>query len=225
MKLITLKIGITNCYILGEDNQVLIDTGEIGKAEGFKKGFAHYSVNPTDIKLIILTHTHWDHTGCLSELVELTGAKVLVHASEAERLRNGEVVMPSGITTWGRFIVKNVLGKMVPPQLQSYDADIVMDGPEYPLSDYGVNATVIHTPGHSPGSISIVYEDNLIFVGDMAMSGMPLRLSPGMPILAEVPEKITTSWDSILSRNIKTIFPSHGQCISVDKLKRDLPKT
>ena len=59
----------------------------------------------------------------------------------------------------------------------------------------GVALKVIHTPGHSSGSVSILLETRDVFVGDLAMNKFPLRLTPGLPIFAEDWAKLKESWE------------------------------
>ncbi len=222
--LLTISLGITNIYLIRGESIVLVDGGDKGKFTSFCKALEKNSIDPKEINLIVLTHTHWDHTGHLAEIVKLTGAKILVHAEESERLSQDIAVTPPGITGWGWFLVKTLLKGRMPSEFTKYHADIVMEGEDYSLADWGIEGKIIHTPGHSPGSISVVLEDGAAFVGDMAMNIFPLRLSPGMPIFAECPEKITASWDRILSAGAKQIYPAHGKNFPIEKLKRDLPK-
>jgi glyoxylase-like metal-dependent hydrolase (beta-lactamase superfamily II) len=66
------------------------------------------------------------------------------------------------------------------------DGDIISIG--------NTTLTVIHTPGHSSGSVSVLLETGDVFVGDLAMNGLPLRLGPGLPIFAEDLQKVKESW-------------------------------
>ena len=70
---------------------------------------------------------------------------------------------------------------------------------------------MLHTPGHSSGSVSVALETGDIFVGDLAMNKFPLRLTPGLPILAEDWSKLKESWELILEHGAKTIYPAHGE--------------
>lgn len=212
-----INTGITNTYIIQGETCVLVDCGTTGKAGLIRKRLKKRGIKPEEISLIILTHTHWDHVGSLAELAEMTGAKVVVHNLEYERLRDGIAVYPSGVTPWGRFLAKSILLKLLPETLPPYDADIVVEG-SLPLRDYGIQGDLVHTPGHSPGSMSLILDDRRAFVGDMAMNAFPLRLTPGLPIFGELPDKIIPSWERIIKSGAETVYPAHGRPFNIKKI-------
>jgi glyoxylase-like metal-dependent hydrolase (beta-lactamase superfamily II) len=69
---------------------------------------------------------------------------------------------------------------------------------------------VIHTPGHSPGFVSVLLKSGEAFVGDLAMNAFPLRRGPGLPIFAEEMSTLKQSWQKLLKRGAKMIYPAHG---------------
>lgn len=97
LKIISTRVGYSNSILLvNGSNSIIIDTGVRGYFHHFKTQLEHFNLKPTDIKLIILTRTHYDHTGTLKPLAALTGAKVLVHKTEFENLKNGFIPIPLG---------------------------------------------------------------------------------------------------------------------------------
>ena len=91
-----------------------------------------------------------------------------------------------------------------------------------PLAECGIPGRVIHTPGHTAGSVSVLLETGDALVGCMAHSGFPFRLSPGLPIFAEDLEKLRKSWKLLLDQGAKTIYPAHGEPFSADIIRRVL---
>lgn len=61
--------------------------------------------------------------------------------------------------------------------------DIVMDTEEFSLWEYGIDGRVLHTPGHTKGSVSVLLESGELFAGCMAHNRFPFRLTPGLPII------------------------------------------
>jgi glyoxylase-like metal-dependent hydrolase (beta-lactamase superfamily II) len=106
--------------------------------------------------------------------------------------------------------------------IPSTDVDVVLGDEERSLDRYGIPGKVIHTPGHSSGSVSIVLEKGEVFVGDLAMNKFPLRLSPGLPIFAEDLARLKASWQLLLDHGAKTVYPAHGEPFPADVIRRAL---
>ena len=107
-------------------------------------------------------------------------------------------------------------------QIQATDVDLVIGDQGFSLTEYGIPGEVIYTPGHSPGSVSVLLETGDAFVGDMAMNKFPLRIFPGLPIFAEDIAQVRESWNLLLNAGAKTIYPSHGEPFSADIIKKAL---
>jgi glyoxylase-like metal-dependent hydrolase (beta-lactamase superfamily II) len=138
----------TNAYLLSnpETNQgIIIDPGMNPKSL-IKK------IADLDIVAILLTHAHFDHIGGVDEIRKLKGCPVYIHDLEADWLTNPK---KNGSARW--------------PDL---GAPIVTDPAEFALDEgqtlefLGIQLKVFHTPGHSPGSVSFLYDKHL-FSGDV----------------------------------------------------------
>ena len=94
--------------------------------------------------------------------------------------------MPPGVTPWGR-VLSALLAATVVPRLKipAATVDVVVPDDGLSLEPCGVRGQVLHTPGHTPGSVSIVLDSGDAIVGDLAMNRIPLLLYPGLPIFAE----------------------------------------
>jgi len=102
------------------------------------------------------------------------------------------------------------------------DVNIVLGDGDFPLTEYGIPGKVMYTPGHSIGSVSVLLETGDAFVGDLAMNKFPMRLSPGLPILAEDMQQVRESWKLLLDAGAKTVYPAHGKPFSSDIIRRAL---
>jgi glyoxylase-like metal-dependent hydrolase (beta-lactamase superfamily II) len=91
------------------------------------------------------------------------------------------------------------------------EPDIVIDDDGLDLEPYGVSGHVVHTPGHSPGSVSVVLSGGEAFVGDLAMNGPPMCLKPSFGIFAHQPEQVPASWRKLLGLGVRTVYPAHGR--------------
>jgi len=222
MDIYRINAGITSCYLIRDRGIVLVDAGVPGRVKKFKKKFKEFNIEPEEVKAIIITHCHWDHVGCLKELRELTGAKVMVHRNEKDQLERGELKIPPGVTRWGRFMGFMLKGMGRKISTEPNKVDVVIDDEGLSLEKYGIPGEIVFTPGHSLGSISVALDSGEAFVGDSAMNKFPLTTRPNLPIFAEDQATLKKSWKKILDRGAKTIYPGHGKPFPVKKLKKKM---
>jgi hydroxyacylglutathione hydrolase len=206
-----IQLGFDCCYIIQDKGTIMIDGGTPGKINTFMKGIGKLSIRPEQIKLIVLTHGHWDHISSVKDIKEKTGAKIAIHEKEKEWLEKGLKRMPPGVNLWGRFLSKAMTMCLPLIEVVAAPVDIVIGNEGFSLEAYGISGRVIHTPGHSSGSVSVLLDTGDFFVGDMAMNEFPLSLRPGLPIFAEDFDKLKESWRTLLDRGAKTVYPSHGK--------------
>jgi hydroxyacylglutathione hydrolase len=180
------------------------------------------SIRPGDIRLIVLTHGHWDHIGSAREIKGITGAPIALHRQEKDWLEKSLKPLPPGVTTWGHIFVKIMALFMPLVHIPATDVNLVLGDTEFSLLEYGIPGQIIYTPGHTRGSVSVLLESGEAFVGDLAMSEFPLRLTPGLPIFAEDMQKVRESWKVLLDKGVKTIYPAHGKPFSADIIRKAL---
>ncbi|MBI9106648.1 MAG: MBL fold metallo-hydrolase [Spirochaetales bacterium] len=211
---------LTYCYLIKTRNgYIMADTGFPGKADILWNFLEEREIAPESIKLIIITHGHFDHTGSLSEIKEKTGASILINQSEGLLLKKG--ISPPVILTnkWIRKLSRLDKDLVVPQVIP----DIMVDG-NFTLTDYGLDARVIHTPGHTAGSLSVIIEGRDAIVGDLAMNFGLLSRFSYIPIIAVNMKEVYQSWRKIIDMGVQTIYPAHGKVISIDVLKNSLSK-
>lgn len=217
-----IPLGPDRCYVIKDKGVIMINSGTPNKGKKFIKRIKKVSIRPTDIKLIILTHGHWDHIGSAKDIKEITGAKIAMHQLEKDWLEKSLKPLPPGVTRWGRTFAKIMAIFMPLIHIPSTDIDILLGDEEFSLSEFGISGKVVHTPGHSSGSVSVLLETGDVFVGDLAMNGFPLRLSPGLPIFAENLQKVKDSWKLLLDMGAKNIYPAHGKPFSAEIMRKIL---
>jgi glyoxylase-like metal-dependent hydrolase (beta-lactamase superfamily II) len=217
-----ISLGFDTCYVLVSDGVIVIDGGQPGKGRTFVRGMARAGIPPREVRLILLTHAHWDHMGSAAALKDITGAPLAAHEREASWVETGNPPLPPGVTAWGRAFM--AVHRLVMPLIDVPPATVdrrLGDGVTS-LDEFGVPGFVVPTPGHSPGSVSVVLETGEAFVGDLAMNRLPLRLTPGLPIFADDLGEVRSSWLRLLEFPVRTVFPAHGRPFSVDVIRRIL---
>jgi glyoxylase-like metal-dependent hydrolase (beta-lactamase superfamily II) len=214
LKVILTRVGYSNSILLvNGSNSVIIDTGVRGYFHHFKSVFNQFNLKPSDLKLIILTHVHYDHTGNLKALAEYTGAKVLVHKNEFENLKKGFVKIPAGQGTYSGLISK--LGRIVYPKYASpkpFVADLINED-EIDLNEFGIEGKIISTPGHTEGSQSVIIGKKLIS-GDTFIH-MPNGII--FPHFANDPKTLLETWQKLFDLGIEEIYPGHGKPFKTEK--------
>jgi glyoxylase-like metal-dependent hydrolase (beta-lactamase superfamily II) len=216
------SLGADQCYIIRQDGVVMVDAGVPKRGKQFRKQLNKIPMNPDDIQLVIITHGHWDHIGSAKDIKEMTGAKIAMHHREKDCLEKSLKPIPPAVTRWGRIFAK-ILAIFLPIiRITPTEVDILFEDKDFSLAKYGISGKVMHTPGHSSGSVSIVLDTGDAFVGDLAMNGFPLRRGPGLPIFADDIQKVKESWKLLLDSGVKKVYPSHGKPFSAEVIRRIL---
>lgn len=203
MKVIRIPAGVyaANCYIVYSENSkegIVIDPG--GDVDDI---ISHIKELGLNIKYIILTHGHGDHIGGVKGIREYTKAPVAVHKDDEYMLKDG----------MANFSSTMVMGTI------ELNADILLeDGDELTFGD--LKAEIIHTPGHTPGGITIKIGDSL-FTGDTLFAGSIGR--------TDFPRSsFATIMDSIKNRLIiypddTKVYPGHGPSSTIKNEKASNP--
>ncbi|MCC6500246.1 MAG: MBL fold metallo-hydrolase [Anaerolineales bacterium] len=216
-----LPLGICNCFLLRGEQTILVDAGAQGSVGAFTKGLQALNVAPKEISLILLTHGHWDHIGALHPIQQLTGAKVAIHHRDQAWVESGKPPFPSGVNGYGKAmsaLARGLLKINLPP----VKVDVILADEGMSLAEYGIPARVVYTPGHSMGHVSILLDSGEGFVGDLAMNDWYLRLTPGLPILADDINLVVDSWKKILPMGIRRVYPAHGKDFPVGVMENEI---
>jgi hydroxyacylglutathione hydrolase len=191
----------SNCYIVGCDRTreaAVIDPG--GDAD---KILITLAKDKLRCLYIINTHGHFDHSADNKRLKEVTGAQLLIHPADAPMILNQSM----GGGMWGLHVDNSP-----PPDRYIEEGDIITIG--------DISLKVLHTPGHSPGGISLV-TDKIVFVGDTLFAGSIGRTDfPGGDyegLIHHVRNKIFTLGDDVI------VYPGHGLKTTVGRERKTNP--
>lgn len=206
----TIPMGFDQCYLLQGEGCVLVDAGAPGHAGVLKGALDRLRIRPERVGLVVITHGHWDHMGSARAIKGLTGARIAMHRHDARWLEGGEKRLPPGITSWGRWLMRFHRVFLPLIRIPGVEVDILLDDEGMDLAPYGVPGRVVHTPGHTPGSVSVLLDSGEAFVGDLLMNRMPLRRTPGLGILGEDADLMKDSLLKLAALGAKVLYPAHG---------------
>jgi len=201
IKELVVGLIMTNCFIVGCEKSreaIVIDPG--GDVDKILDATYESNLN---IKYIVNTHGHFDHTGGNKAIKEATGAEILIHRFDAPMLRQiSMTAMAMGI----------ILEDSPPADLTVDEGDEIRFGK--------ISLRVIHTPGHSPGGISL-YTDGIVFVGDTLFYGSIGRTDlPGSSfptLISSIKEKLFPLGDHV------RVYSGHGPTTTIGTEKRINP--
>ena len=216
------RVGINYCYIIKAEGCIMVDTGPPPSGKKIEKWLTNIPVNPQEIQLIILTHGHGDHVGSALGVKNFTGAQLAIHNDDRAMVEDGEVAWPSAASTWGH-IARYLFRPLAPlMRFNTFKADVIIGDEGLSLKEYGIPGKIIHTPGHTPGSVSVLLETGDAFVGCMTHNNFPFRLRPNLPIFAEDLSRLRESWKLLLDAGAKTIYPAHGNPFTSEEMLKVL---
>jgi len=200
--------GINGNVYLVEDGEklILIDTGLPRNDKKIINSIQALGRKPTDVSTIVLTHFHIDHVGSAKKMKELTNAKVAVHELDADYVA-GKKAPPKPKNLMFKALSSVFKAAPVEPELLLKDNDKVG------------RLIVIHTPGHSEGSISLLdAERKVMFAGDAVrfmdgkITGSPEQFTLDMDKAKDSIRKISTfDFDILLSGHGQPLMPNASQ--------------
>jgi hydroxyacylglutathione hydrolase len=201
LEIVTLPLGQlqTNCYLAICDET--LSALAIDPADQPDRIVRAAQSRGARIEQILLTHAHLDHIMALPELLNETGARLLVHHQEVEM-----------ISQYARLF------GLRRDQLPKLEPDVILTGGEE-IAVGSLRGSVIHTPGHAPGSVSL-HIDNAVFTGDTLFAQGVGRVDlPGgdqRVLLASI-EKLFLLPDETV------VYPGHGPSSTIAAEKRGNP--
>ena len=210
----------SNAYLVkGEAGLVLIDAGREGTAGRVRKALEEQGGRMTDINLIVVTHVHQDHVGSLARIKKETSAEVLVHGKEADLLRDGVCGFPRGTMVLSR-VLSGLANRFMNDSFEPVEPDLVV-GESFDLNEYGVDGEVVHTPGHTEGSLALMIGGETCIAGDTFFNIFPGSVYPPF---ADDEEKLIESWRNIKEYGCSEYYPGHGRQFDRDKFEQNLKK-
>lgn len=215
-EIIQLLSGRSNVFLLSNGKiNLLIDSSVPRLWNKLQKRIELLGVNTIDY--LILTHSHFDHAGNAKRIQEKFKAKVILHSEEEKFLVHGENILPKGTNVFTRAIV-NLFGKRMAHifKHEPCEADLLIES-RYDLKEFGTNVYLMHTPGHTIGSMSLIVDNEVALVGDVMFGVFKGSV---FPPYAEDKERMINSWGKLLETDCSRFIPSHGTSNSRSLVQR-----
>jgi hydroxyacylglutathione hydrolase len=208
----TINAG-SNCFLLrAAGGFVLIDTGVAYKRAAVDRELGSAGCRPGDLKLILLTHGDSDHADNAAYLRHRYGAPIAMHPADAGMVERGDMSLgrkarPEHLAAMGRVIT--LMGKLVmlvkPGEFERFSPDISLEDGQT-LAGYGLEAKILHLPGHSPGSVGVLTADGDLFCGDFIYH----FLRPNQVWVDDL-AAATAGVERLKTLNVRTVYPGHGK--------------
>lgn len=171
----------SNIYIMGKDEITLVDTGSGYRNDLISNSLSKLKLSMGNINKVVLTHSHFDHVGGLVEILAYSSPKIFVHPSEMKFLE-------------------------LPSQVEIHEL-----GEDQTIRTEARNLKVLHTPGHTCGSVCLYDEDDaLLFTGDTVFPGGSFGRTD-LPTGDE--HMLIKSLKKLSELSVETMLPGHGNPI------------
>ena len=217
----TIGLDGTNCYLVKTDSgNILIDTGFPFQRSKLENVLEKEGCKPGNLKLIVVTHGDIDHTGNCAYLRKKYNVEIAMHEGDTEMCMNdgktrdrGKIPANFPIPLLVLWLIKGFLifsfkqaawGK----PFEKFKPDLLLEDGQN-LAEYGFDATIIYTPGHSKGSISVLIDnDRNLICGDL------FSIAWGR-IIKSIDEN---GLKRLKELKIKDIYPGHGNPFSMQQI-------
>jgi hydroxyacylglutathione hydrolase len=197
-----------NSYLVfNGENFILIDSGRRYSWKRLCGNLESIGVNKNNLAALILTHTHFDHAENAAAVKKRFGAKIIVHESEAAYLEKGDSPLSAGTMLFTKILMKLFLEKVQPMfRYQGVKCDIAVSD-RLDLNPFGFGVYILHTPGHTRGSMSIIVDDEIAFIGDNMVGVFNGSIFP--PFGDDI-AGIIRIWKRLLDTGCSLFIPVHG---------------
>lgn len=173
--------------------------------------------NIKNIDYLILTHTHYDHAANAFKIKQKYNCKIIVHKNESEYLGHGTNPIITGSNIFTKFFIDYFAPfffKLKTYHGAAYDISI---NDNYRIPNLSFDLLILHTPGHSLGSVSVIVDNEIAFVGD-TLFGM-FKKSTLPPFINDF-KQLISSWLKLLNTNCNLFLPAHGNKKDREQLQK-----
>jgi hydroxyacylglutathione hydrolase len=209
-----IDLGGVNCFLFDAgDGFVLVDTGFAFQRPLLEKRLEAAGCGQGKLKLIVLTHGDGDHVGSCAYLKAKHGAEVAMHREDApsagsdpgkdRKVKFGFMNFLEVFTGIGMAFRALRSGSIKP---EPFEVDLFLEDGRS-LADRGVDARVVHIPGHSRGSIGLLLPTGDLIAGDLFMN----LIAPNFSAIRLAGGETAASVAKLDGLGIRDVLPSHGR--------------
>lgn len=221
IKIKLFKIGITNCYLIKTNNiNLLVDSGPKRFSKKIISLLKANLLEGEALNYLFLTHSHFDHSQNVKLIFDHYNPQIIVHKTEVDCAKKGYTPIPDGTFPITKLISN--LGRRFTPQIAEYEPivpNISIDS-EYLINDLP-ELKIIETPGHTTGSMSLIIDNEIAFVGDTMFGHF--RKTILTPFGNDIPG-MYHSWEKLLATGCRLFLPAHGKAIKKEKLEQEIKR-
>ncbi|HMK46844.1 MAG TPA: MBL fold metallo-hydrolase [Methanocella sp.] len=198
-------------FFITGSRTVIVDTSTPGNSGNILQSMSRNGIDPEQVSLIILTHAHLDHFGSAKELSELLQVPIAMGRADSIYISEGRSAPIVPHSAKGVARLRETEGNNADMQMLTFNPDILFED-DISLAEYGVDADVLMTPGHTFGSVSVAVRGGDCAIGDL-LTGEPPSNVPEFPIFAEDTKAVWSSLKKVLEYGPTGLCPGHGQRI------------
>jgi hydroxyacylglutathione hydrolase len=210
-----IPLGATSAYVLRGPVPILVDTGMVGQQAILRLRLRHIGIEIADLALIVVTHAHSDHAGCLAWLRGSTDAAIACSRETMDDLKLGRSARMKPRTMTGRAVLPLLSRVAKYPAIQG---DVAV-GDLMTLAPYGIDGILLPTPGHTRGCLSVLVGEEAI-VGDLVSGRIGRPRVASMPMLLEDRDAWAASVRKLLDRGVRRFHPAHGGPFDAEDVER-----
>jgi hydroxyacylglutathione hydrolase len=209
-----IELTFVNAFLVKvNEGFVLIDTGLSMHWEKLENELISAGCLPDKLKLVIITHGDFDHTGNCAKLQEKYKCKIAMHKDDSLMAENGIFLKRKVRTLSARIFTLIRIFFRRKFTFDKFKPDIYLAEGQT-MNEYGFNATIIHIPGHTKGSIGILTDDGNLFAGDTFTNNK----KPDIANYIENEGELETSISRLKNMNIRTVYPGHGKPFEMEQI-------
>lgn len=186
----------TNYWVISVGTaRVLVDAGWPGMVGHLRANLTRLDVPLSQIRYLLATHYHIDHAGAAQDL-KLAGVPLLVMEEQVAAIPR----MKRWVKAQDNYLEITLHDNVTIPCRSSRAL----------LARLGIAGEILHTPGHSDDSVSLLLDNGAAFIGD---------LTPPALIGSEDPDTVMASWRHLRTHGATTVYPGHGPVWSLARVE------